>query len=83
MANYQTITAEFKGGVFTKPCKKFPDIAVGAVNCTGHPKINIPKCEYCHSFTENNSYELKIIGEVIPIVDAVNCMYFEKQLNLF
>jgi hypothetical protein len=75
--------AEFSNGVFTKPCELFPDIMIGAIHCTGHPGIGLSKCKYCHSYTENNNYELIIMKEIIPIVDTVNCTYKKTQLNLF
>jgi hypothetical protein len=78
-----TEKAEFKNGVFTKPCELFPDIMIGAIHCTGHPEIGLPKCKYCESFKEEKTYQLHLSKEIIPIVSEVTCIRPGAQTKLF
>lgn len=78
----KTIKAEFDG-VYTKKCDVFSDKTIGSVSCVGHPHLNIQKCDFCKSFTENNTYYLSIMNETISIVDSVQCDYPRNQLKLF
>jgi hypothetical protein len=73
----------FTNGTYSKPCPNIPEIMIGAINCTGHDKIGLPKCTHCVSYKEDNFYDAQILKEKIPIVSEVLCAFIENQLNLF
>ena len=77
----KTIKAEFDG-TYNSKCEHFNRM-VGSILCVGHPHLNIPKCEFCKGFTENNKYYLTIMNKEIRIVDTVQCSFENNQLTLF
>ena len=60
--------AEFKNGIYTKPCVLYNNINIGSVLCSGHSVLNLKPCKYCCSFKENNTYYLPLLKETISIV---------------
>jgi hypothetical protein len=77
------LKVEFSTGTYNKKCDIFHEKTIGSVSCVGHTHLNIPKCEFCKGFTENNSYYLPILNETTKIVDTVLCDYPRNQLKLF
>ena len=77
----KTLTPTFTNGTYSNPCPNIPQIMIGAIHCTGHEKIGLPKCNHCVSYKEDNFYQAKVLKEKIPIVSEVLCAFPEKLLN--